>query len=378
MPGPVAIIFDHLGPYHVARIAAARALFPIVSIEFGAQTSVYAWGEVDAAGRFERHAVVPHGLPEHVSTPRFGRALFHLLNQIRPGVIAVPGWAHRGCVIAIAWARMHRVPVIMMSDSQREDFARVGWREAIKRALVRACDAGFVGGARHSEYLHELGMARERIVAGYDVVHNEHFARGAAAARADPALRARLALPARYFLASNRFLPKKNLDGLLRAYARYVRSAPQAVSLVMLGDGPLRPELQALCGSLGLDRHVHFAGFRQYDELPSYYGLAEAFVHAASTEQWGLVVNEAMAAGLPVLVSRACGCTPELIREGENGHTFEPHDEALLADLLARLAGDADLRSRMAARSAALIAGFSPATFAIQLGRACEAARRRV
>jgi 1,2-diacylglycerol 3-alpha-glucosyltransferase len=376
--GPLAILFDRLGPYHVARIAAARALYPIIAIEFGAQTSVYAWERVDAAGRFERHAVIRDGLPEHASSARFAYELWSILDQTRPSVLAVPGWAHRGCLVAIAWARLHGAPVIMMSDSQRDDFARTGWREAVKKAVVYTCRAGFVGGERHAEYLRELGMPAELIVEGYDVVDNEHFARGASAARAEAAsLRALLDLPARYFLSSARFLPKKNLDGLLRAFAAYRGRNTEPVHLVVLGDGPLKPELLALVDELQLQPYVHFPGFRQYDELPRYYALAEAFVHASSTEQWGLVVNEAMAAGLPVLVSRSCGCAPELVLEGENGHTFAPDDQQRLACLLAELSASPEDRARMGHRSTEIIRGFSPQTFALQLGRAAELARRR-
>ncbi len=83
---------------------------------------------------------------------------------------------------------------------------------------------------------------------------------------------------------------------------------PEMWDLVLLGDGPLKPTLLKLISSLGLESCVHLPGFKQYDELPVYLGLAETFIHASTTEQWGLVVNEAMASGLPVLVSNRCGC----------------------------------------------------------------------
>ena len=146
-------------------------------------------------------------------------------------------------------------------------------------------------------------------------------------APAGTALRQRLGLPERYFLASARFIEKKNLSGLLHAYAAYRRATPDDPwSLVVLGDGELRPELERLRGELGLDDVVSFPGYRSYQELPAYYGLASCFVHASTTEQWGLVVNEAMAAGLPVLVSNRCGCAANLVQEdgvqeGGNGFT---------------------------------------------------------
>src|SRR5206468_501416 len=100
-------------------------------------------------------------------------------------------------------------------------------------------------------------------------------------------------------------------------YARYRMAAgPGAWSLVVLGDGVLRGDLEQLRTELNLGDHVLFPGFKQYDELPAYYGLATAFIHASMVEPWGLVVNEAMAAGLPVLVSARCGCAWDLVEEG--------------------------------------------------------------
>src|SRR5207249_5035240 len=150
-----------------------------------------------------------------------------------------------------------------------------------------------------------------------------------------------------YFLASARFVEKKNLTSLIRAYAEYrdrlkgigvtdpgYKGAPW--DLVLLGDGPLRETLNAQLSTLNLHSHVHLPGFKQYDELPVYYALANAFVHASTTEQWGLVVNEAIASGLPVIVSERCGCVPELVQG--NGFTFDPMDEHELASLLFRMA----------------------------------------
>ena len=161
----------------------------------------------------------------------------------------------------------------------------------------------------------------------------------------DPSFRTRFGLPQRFFLASNRFLPKKNLPGLLRAFAQYRTAAgADPWDLVLLGDGPLRPDVERLIADIGLAGAVHLPGFKQYPELPAYYGLAGAFVHASTSEQWGLVVNEAMAAGLPVLVSDRCGCAPDLVAEGINGFTFPPEDHVRLAGLMSEVAAQPDRR----------------------------------
>jgi glycosyltransferase involved in cell wall biosynthesis len=207
------------------------------------------------------------------------------------------------------------------------------------------------------------------VLKGYDVVDNEYFARGAERARQQsPALRRELGLPAYYFLASARFTEKKNLRFLLRAFARYrslcsarqgpLGEADAAWELVLIGDGPLREQLVSLRSELGAEQFIHFAGASAYDELPVFYGLAGALVHPSTTEQWGLVVNEAMACGLPVVISNRCGCV------------------AGLADIMLKLAAPDFPRAQFGTTSREIISHWTPATFAKNLSLAIDAALR--
>jgi len=242
--------------------------------------------------------------------------------------------------------------------------------------VVRSFDAGLGGGTRHVEYLRNLGLSAERLFTGYNVVNNTHFTEGAEAARADTDhLRHEYELPEHYFLAVGRFIPKKNLDGLLQAYARYRVRASDPWSLVLLGSGPLDEDVRRWCRQLGLEDHIHLPGFRQYDELPVYYGLADVFVHASRREQWGLVVNEAMAAGLPVVVSNRCGCVLDLVEDGKNGFSFSPSDPDAFADALVQIAGPECNRAELGCAGREIIADWTPRTFARQLLRAARAAQ---
>ncbi len=161
----------------------------------------------------------------------------------------------------------------------------------------------------------------------------------------------------------------------MHAYALYrKRAGDQAWSLVILGDGELRPQLEEERGRLGLNQWVLMPGFKQYEELPAWYGLASGFVHASTVEQWGLVVNEAMATGLPVLVSKRCGCARDLVREGVNGFTFDPFDVEELSRRMYDLAhGDVD-RASMGRASREIIAHWGPERFAQGLEAAVEIA----
>jgi glycosyltransferase involved in cell wall biosynthesis len=187
--------------------------------------------------------------------------------------------------------------------------------------------------------------------------------------------RLRLGLPEKYFLASSRFIEKKNLIRLVEAFAGYRRATGAgAWDLVLLGDGHLRQQLVASISRYGLDDAVHMPGFRQYQDLPAYYGLAGAFVHASSTEQWGLVVNEAMAAGLPVIVSKACGCADELVVPGKNGYLFDPTVPPELTACLVHVASDRCDRRLLANEGRAIIGQWAPARFATGLRYAVDLA----
>jgi glycosyltransferase involved in cell wall biosynthesis len=376
----LAILFHRLGPYHHARLGAADARCRLTAIELSAVDDTYAWSRVNGAPSFARLTLFDDQDVDRKRRIDVTRRVGAALSEADPEVVAIPGWSHPGALAALLWCLRHRRPAVLMSDSALRDAARRRGREAIKGRVVRLFGSALVGGVPHREYASALGLAPAAVFDGYDVVDNDHFARGARQARiARGRWRARLGLPERYFLASGRFVAKKNLLRLLDAYAGYRRrAAGDHWHLVLLGDGQLRAEIERRIARAGLADAVILPGFRQYHELPALYGLAGAFVHASTTEQWGLVVNEAMAAGLPVIVSHCCGCTPDLVQNGVNGFTFDPGDVEELAGLMHRVAGMTDRqRDAMGAAGRRIIADWGPERFADGLMRAVAVARRR-
>lgn len=371
----VAIIFDNFGPYHIARLSAAAACgMDVTAIEVGGQSEDYAWDRPDSHG-LHRVALFP-GSSRGLKQATITAAMEQALERAAPDAIAIPGWADKAGLAALRWALRKAVPVVVMSESNEADHGRNVWRELIKRHIVGLCSAALAGGSRAAAYLAALGMPAERISIGYDVIDNGYFRQGAAAIRGDTSVaRAALGLPERFFLTCCRLIDKKNIAFLLDALAEYRRRAPTgaAWSLVIAGDGPLRAGLEEQARNLGIADAVHFAGFAQYDALPTYYGLASAFVLPSTTEQWGLVVNEAMAAGLPVLVSERCGCSADLVVDGGNGFTFDPTDRSTLVQRLYDIAHKEDL-STMGQRSTEIVAGFAPDRFGTGLRAAVVAA----
>ncbi|MGH7442391.1 MAG: glycosyltransferase [bacterium] len=385
----VALLWHRFGPYHHARLRAARRLFEVVGVQFSPVDPVYAWDAVKpGAGML---TLFEDRFSQEVPPDEVRARVAAAFGALRPMALAVPGWSDRAPLAALEWAKDHAVPALLMSPSQRDDAPRTRLREWVKGRLVRLFDAALVGGAPQARYLEDLGFPTERISAGYNAVDNAYFARGAARARSQAALlRRRMRLPRDYFVVSARLVPKKNLENLFRAYRVYQmgmeRLGVRAWKLLVLGDGVLRPRLESLARERGLAGNVFLPGFKQYGELPAYYGLARALVLPSLSEQWGLAVNEAMASGLPVFVSHRCGCAEDLVQEGVNGRLLEPRDPAQMASVLrwATLAGAGAGKelSAMGQAGHKIIAGHGPAGFGLGLKRSLELAlncpRRRL
>lgn len=362
----IAVLFDMFGPYHLARLNGLGVVEPTVGIEINARCRTYDWERMETESRFKRRTLFNEDDSSQLTARQIISAVWAELDRARPDVVFVPGWISRGALAALRWSLSRGVPAVVMSESTRSDRKRVAWREIAKRRVVGLYGAGLVGGRPQRDYLVSLGMPIEHIALGYNVVDNAYFTAASAAARTEPkATRARIGVPSRFFLASARFIPIKNLLTLLDGYAAFRKRRPDSnCALVLLGDGGERSAIEAKRVALGLNDWVLLPGFKQYDELPSYYGLAEAFAHVSRIEPWGLVVNEAMASGLPVIVSSACGSATDLVKPGGNGFLIEHDDVAAIADAFAKLHDDPALSRRMATRSENIIADWGPERFA--------------
>jgi glycosyltransferase involved in cell wall biosynthesis len=351
-----------------ARAGQAQGL-EVVGIEVAAKDREYGWDPIEQVSEARRVTLFPKENYHELSGRRIAQAVCSVLDELDPAAVATNGWAMPEARATLRWCSRRGRRSIVMSESKSDDRPRTRWKEWGKRVMLKRFHAALVGGRAHAAYLCELGFPAGRIHFGYDAVDNQHFHSGAAAAK-DQAetLREALCLPEQYFLASTRFLRRKNVDGLLRAYSVYRhRSAGPPWGLVVLGSGKEEARLRSIERELRV-KGVTWPGFVQYPHLPAYYGLASAFVHPAKREAWGLVVNEAAASGLPLIVSRTAGAAGELVQEGRNGMSFDPDDDDQLADALLRISSATpDHRTAMARVSQETARHWGPERFATGL-----------
>lgn len=370
----LCVQWPRFGPYYLARLKALHELLSpqgveVIGLETAVRDETYDWRIESDPTPFRREQVFTDRTFEQIHPREMFEAVAASLERINPDALAIHTYSFPDSRACLSWCRRRRRTAVLMTDTKEDDAERVWWRERIKARIVSQYDAALLSGTSSAAYFQKLGFPKENIFLGYDVVDNEFFRTQAEAARKDPL--AHRDLPGLdsdqpFFLVSSRFIRCKNLDRLLSAYAVYRSAIDRPWRLIILGDGPLRPELEALVAEKGLS-DVVFAGFRQINEIPAYYGRASAFVHPTLRDTWALVVNEAMACGLPILVSTGAGCATDLVESGSNGYTFDPTNERELAALMTTISGpDTDLGG-MGRSSQRIIKQWSPDRFSESL-----------
>ena len=257
-------------------------------------------------------------------------------------VVVLGGWNQPAFFEALASSRLRWLPTILWSESTGED-ERSGRLEPFKRLVLRSIDGFVVPGIAARDYLRSLGVAEARITTAPNAVDSSIFGAGRRT-RTDGTCRV---------LAVARLAPEKGLDVLVEA------AAGLPVEIVIAGTGPEDARLRELAGP-----NVTFLGYVDRDELPALYADADVAVAPSRSDPWGMVLNEAALAGLPLVSTTAVGGAHDLVEEGVNGFLVPPGDvDALRASIL-RLAEDEDLRRRAGARSLEIAARFTPDAWA--------------
>jgi glycosyltransferase involved in cell wall biosynthesis len=297
------------------------------------------------------------------STSPISRSIYRRLSGNSGGSAGSPafdalwvhGYASVNALQGILAASALGIPVLLRAESWLGDRDRTPWKLAAKSFFLRTLGNGIaavlpIGSANAAYWSHYFGdpfvaESVPQFCMPY-AVDNAYFARLAqAAAPRQQALREELRLgPDRpVILFASKLQPRKHADHLIEAYRQLVAADPPESQpyLVIVGDGEERPHLEAQCRELGLDQQgldlVRFAGFRNQSELPRFFELADAFVLPSRHEPWGLIVNEAMAAGCPVIVSSDVGCHADLVTDGVEGCVFPVGDITALTAALRRV-----------------------------------------
>ena len=286
------------------------------------------------------------------------------LSTRRYRLVQLAGWGGAGvliCAWLLAW--WYRVPVFVESDTQLPIGLPL-WKRAIKRLvyplLFRIPQKFFAAGSRQAAYFRHYGVRNERIVIdrmtvdvtdimGRSVALTEQWAR--------PGARKEFGLSAEQtvFIYVGRLESYKGIDSLVVAFNR-LRGTHSQIALLIVGDGPERERVEY--AAIETDS-IRYVGRLNYEQVVRAYNCADVCVVPSMVEPWGLVVNEAMAAGLPVIASDRVGCVDDLVRHDETGLVYRAGSDDALSLCMERLVQDPVKRGAMGASGRRLISGWT-------------------
>ena len=274
-------------------------------------------------------------------------------------VLFMTGWGSFTALLGMATCRLFRIPFFIFGDSSfppPERDLRTRLRARFLRTLFAQATGFMISGVKNGEYYRHYGADPRKFFLLPWAVDNERFARESRLAPGErEALRAQYGIDgnAVVFLFSAKLVERKDPFALLRAYER-MRARDRA-AIVFMGEGVLREPLERYAREHALGG-VHFTGFVNQAAIPKHYAMADVFVLPSLVEPRGSVINEAMASGLPVIVTDRCGAIGDIVIEGDNALIYPAGDVDALAAHLDRMTADAALRARMAQRSREIIA----------------------
>jgi len=342
-PPILAFVWDNFGPLHDDRVAATARLLArraeVVGVEINGRSDVYSWAN-EATSAFRKVTLLPDSdlgtTPDHVL---FSRTLASL-RQLRATHVFLCHYERRGIAGLAYVLRATGRKVFVMGCSKFDDHPRSAVREALKLPFLWPYQGGLVGSEQTRAFLAFLGRSSMPMELGYNTVSVDRIRALAQAAPPSgaPAQADGIDFEARDFVILARLVPKKNLASAIAAYAAFRRVNPESPrKLRICGDGPLERDLREQARTQGVEADVVFHGFLQSHEMAPVLARAAALVLVSREEQFGNVVPEALALGIPLLLSDACGARYELLRSGVNGYLVEPENVAGIADAMGRI-----------------------------------------
>jgi len=336
----IALLWTQFAPYHVDRCRAVGQRLAgqaeVLAVEVATASQIYAWNPSGTVDHATKLTLFPDAVFDEISPWRRLRAMWRALRGCQLVFIGIPYSSPD--VIALSWLlRLTGTRLVMMADSKFDDVPRDSWFEAAKSLLLSPYRAAIVAGRRQVAYLHFLRFRRRQVLLGYDVVSVDRIAAQIAAGRPG----APLPMAERDFLYVGRFVAKKRLLPLIEAYGAYVaRVGAAARRLVLVGSGPDEAAMRARIAELGLEDKVVFTGFLQEEQIALAMDRALALLLVSGEEQWGLVVNEAVAVGIPVIASTTVGATDALVCNLVNGFLIQPEDPETLVEAMVQMSAD--------------------------------------
>jgi glycosyltransferase involved in cell wall biosynthesis len=314
----IAFIHTDLRIYWPARLKALSTYLRdkgiyLEIVEISGAGSPYAFADKAEHDGLLWHILFPDKKMEAIDNHAIKRKLYQFLNKLQPDILICGAIAFPSGALSVAWAYKNKRKVICFDDAKIETVQRSSLVNRIKQYIYNGVYAMLYPSSDWEHTGGFWGFSKEQLFYGIDVVDNSFWRSYYKCQK----------VSSPYFLVVGRQIPQKNLSLILYSYNKYHKKYLQAsMPLIIIGDGPERPLLEEYVKNNNLSHCVSFEPFKNQSELKTFYHNAGCLILSSSSETWGLVINEAMACGLPVISSIQCGATNTLIEDGVNGFSF--------------------------------------------------------
>ena len=283
-----------------------------------------------------------------------GFGLVKAIKKQKFDVLILSGYASPSVMFAIAYCKRKKIPYYIESDGgfcKKDRFPK----SLLKKFLLSKAKGHFVTCEEYKNYLLTLGVEESRIHKyPFTSLKSEDVLLETVSAEEKKRLREKLSMSEeKIVLAVGQFINRKGFDVLIRA----TEKLSSDVGVYFVGGVPTEAYV-ALKNELGLN-NIHFVGFKTKEELKEYYKAADLFVLPTREDIWGLVINEAMACGLPIVTTNKCIAGLELVKNGENGYLVEKDDPEGLADRIKDIIENEEVCSKMGKKSLAVIGEYT-------------------
>ena len=270
-------------------------------------------------------------------------------------VIIAGGYASFATQISFFLCKMRKVPFILWSGGTINEPSLLRKISLpLAKFIVRNSDACIAYGTRAKEYLVSLGASPEKVFIAYNTVDTDFFRQQNFKFKAQKDdLNDKMGIKNKKIaLYIGQLIERKNVKLLIKAYSKLKDELD--IALLIVGNGMQKNELKNLCIKNNIN-DVFFVGFKQKEELPWYYAMSDLFVLPSAQEVWGLVLNEAMACGLPVIATDKVGASVDLIKNQENGYVVESRNIEQLYEAMKKILANPKIEESMSKRSQEMI-----------------------
>lgn len=314
-----------------------------------------------------RYELLHDGLLEELTLKQRILGILKTIQTFQPNIVNLTGYYDIASWFVLIYCKFKGIKTVLSNESTAGDHARNYFKEIFKALIIKQFDGFFNFGQLSKEYLLSLGAKSNQMLVNRNCVDNQLLLKiynENVKGRGEK--QASLNLPEQNFIFVGRLIEFKNLFKLLDAFKIALSNKNKDWGLIILGDGELSFRLKQYIEDQHIKNVFFFEGVN-WQQVPAYLAISNVLVLPSYSEPWGLVVNEAMACGLPVAVSNKCGCAYELVKESENGFTFNPNNVSEIAETLMRFMNTKLDLMKMGKESQKIIQTYSPSNVANEM-----------